>query len=269
MIISAESESVRYTGRWFVGQKAQIPANDGFVELVSAQTTAPGAYFELAFVGRECTLMFDVNMNIEPRLHIYIELDGVGRIECAVDDFIRVEAAKAGNHVIKVIYKSSMEAQPRWQLPLISKITFIGAEADAQGKLPCDNRDIIEFIGDSITEGIWSNEYGQVPRAPYNARQKNMVYLNDSTATYAYLTAEALDMRPVIMGYGSVGITRAGHGGVPKVYDAYPYCYEDAPMQPAGAKIIVINHMFLIIQRDLFIIPVVETLILIKKNIHI
>ncbi len=227
MLITHLSESVRYTGRWAKMEKAAV-------------TTAPGAFFELAFKGDVCDLMFDVDLNSEPFPRIYIQLDGGARVESAVLRYIRIEAPNAGNHVLTVYFKGAREEQQRWYEPLVGKISFIGANASEEGVLPEDNREIIEFIGDSITEGIWVDD-GRYHFEPIHNRF-NMVFQNDATATYAYLTAKKLGMKPHIMGYGSVGVTKSGGGGVPKAADAYPYVFNKVPAEPSGAKIIVINH---------------------------
>lgn len=228
MIITHLNKAIRYTGRWAKRENAAI-------------TTAPGAFLEIAFRGKDCVLMFDVNMNMEPFPHIYIQVDNGTKVETRVEPYIRVEASENGDHVLKVIFKSAMEDQQRWYEPLVAKLTFIGAEADEEGTLPVEDRKIIEFIGDSITEGIWVDEC-RMPYAGGRGNHKNMVYQNDSTATYAYLTAEALGMIPCIMGYGSVGITKGGGGGVPKVDEAYACCFHKNSMPSTGAEIIVINH---------------------------
>ena len=227
MVISHLSNSVRYTGRWAKKENAAV-------------TTAPGAILEIAFIGKECVLIFDTSMNYEPFPHIYIQLDNGTKTETRIEHYIRVEAQSSGNHILKIYFKCAMEDQQRWYEPLTAKITFTGAEADGEGTLPEDNRKIIEFIGDSITEGTWVDEH----RMPYGDRRnhRNMAFQNDSTATYAYLTAEALGMKPHIMGYGSVGITKGGGGGVPKVIEAYPFYFHNTPVEPSGAEIIVINH---------------------------
>ena len=225
MVISHLSQSIRYTGRWAKGEEAAV-------------STSPGAAFEVAFRGQECVLLFDVDMNAEPFPHIYIQVDNGARIETRIEYYIRVDALTGGNHILKVIYKSNMENQPNWHEPLVGKISFIGYESDGEGVLPEDNRKIIEFIGDSITEGVWVDE----KRQPYKFFQKNMVFQNDATATYAYLTAEALGMKPYIMGYGSQGLTKGGRGGVPKAGKAYPYYFDEYPAEPSGAEVIVINH---------------------------
>lgn len=45
----------------------------------------------------------------------------------------------------------------------------------------------------------------------------NMVYWDDSTAGYAWLTAKELNFSPIIMGYGCLGVTKSGAGGIPPV----------------------------------------------------
>ncbi len=227
MIISHLSQAVRYIGRWCKRDK-------------SAVTTALGAIMEIAFTGTYCDLRFSVILNAEPYPHVYVQLDDGAKTEARVDHYIRVEAPEYGNHVVKVILKSSMEDQQRWYEPLVAKLEFISAEAEREGTFPNEHAKIIEFIGDSITEGIWVDQF----RAAVGNYQNhlNMVFENDSTATYAFLTAKALGMQPYIMGYGSVGITKAGGGGVPKVADAYPYCFHNCPREASGAEIIVINH---------------------------
>ena len=225
MFIKPSSNSIRYTGRWSKNENEAI-------------TTAPGSYFEIGFKGSYCVLNFDIYMNFQPYGHVYIQLDDGARTETALDRYIRVQATDSGEHILKVIYKSAMEMQPRWYEPLVGKITFIGAEAEDSIELSVDVTPVIEFIGDSITEGIWVDE----DRKFYSFPQENMVFQNDATATYAFLTAEGLKMRPWIIGYGAVGITKSGHGGVPKARDLYPYCYEGEKITPVYAELIVINY---------------------------
>ncbi len=225
MILKHTDDSIRLTGRWDITTDTAV-------------TTAPGSMIEIAYKGKDAVLLFDTDMNADPAPHLWIEVDGGAKIEVPVDRYIRIGAKELGNHVIRVIYKGGMEVQHRWYLPLVGKISFVGAEADEAGVLPDDNRKIIEFIGDSITEGVLIDAF----RNPRKIEQKNRVYQDDSTATYAYLTATALGMKPHIMGYGAVGITKTGCGSVPKAIDSYPYNFDRSDAKPSGAEIIVINH---------------------------
>ena len=70
----------------------------------------------------------------------------------------------------------------------------------------------------------------------------NRVYQDDSTATYAWLTAKNLGLTPIIMGYGAVGATKGGCGSVPRAAEAYPYCFESHKTNYDSPDYILINH---------------------------
>ncbi len=225
MFINTDSSSIRFTGRWFKEENGSVTA------------TAPGSMAEIAFYGNMAVLHFDVMTNREPYGHLWVSVDNGARVEVPLCEYIRVNAQSLGVHIIEIIYKSASEIHHRWYQPLEGKVTFLGYEADGEGQLPEDNRKIIEFIGDSITEGVAiDTEY-----RPFEFYQWNRPHQDDSAATYAFLTAKNLNLRPVIMGYGSVGITKSGCGAVPKAEESYPYCFDNAPYRD-DADYIVINH---------------------------
>ncbi len=224
-----DDPSIRYTGRF--GQ-----FNVGSHQTMAA--TACGATIEVAYKGRDCVLCFANELTAEPRGHIWVSVDGGARIEATIDEFVRVSASDDGEHIVKCTYKSSVEQQPRWNLPLVGRMSFTGYEAEASGTLPEDNRKTIEFIGDSITEGVLIDAF----RNHYRFDLDNRPWQDDSTATYAWLTAEALNLRPFIMGYGAVGNTHGGCGGVPKVGESYPYNFAGSPVTYPPCDYIVINH---------------------------
>ncbi|MBP3359868.1 MAG: hypothetical protein J6N52_03370 [Clostridia bacterium] len=225
MFIGVKSNAVRFNGRWKIDENCAV-------------TTAPGSSFELAFGGRMAVMHFDMETNRHPYGHLWVSVDGGADIEVPMERYLRIKAADSGNHVARIIYKSSVEIHHRWYQPLEGKVSFKGFDADSEGTLPEDNRKTIEFIGDSITEGVLIDAFYN----PESFEQWNRPWQDDSTATYAYLTAEKLGLRPIIMGYGAVGITKSGCGSVPKAEEAYPYYFDGAPMESANADYIVINH---------------------------
>lgn len=223
MIINCDSNKIRYTGRWNVSENA-------------ATSTANGSCFEFMYVGECAVLTFDTNNLKTPFPHIYIGVDDGAKIEVTLDKFIRISADE-GTHKVCVIMKSSVENQRRWTEPVEAKVSLLEIEARSFVDLPKDERPVIEFIGDSITEGIsidvgYSN-YGNAD---------DMVYWDDATAGYAWLTARKLNFRPVIMGYGCLGTTRDGAGGVPPVATSYGFYGDGKPMESQNADFIVINH---------------------------
>lgn len=62
--------------------------------------------------------------------------------------------AGEGPHTVRVIYKGAVEQQARWRAPLVGRIAFLGLEARREAVLEKDTRPVIEFVGDSITEGV-------------------------------------------------------------------------------------------------------------------
>ncbi len=231
MRVDYRHESVRLTGRWDT-------RDDRF-----AETTTTGAYIEFAFEGRMAMAMFDTWANPEPRLHLWIQLDGGAMVQTPIDKYLRVIAPDDGRHVCRIIYKGGAEVHSRWYLPLEGKVSFIGFEAEKAVAIGEDTRKTIEFVGDSITEGVLIDVdyYGDGrPASPID--QHNRTYQDDACATYAWLTAEALDLRPIVMGYGAVGTTRSGQGRVPAVPIAYPYNFENSPISRPEPDYILINH---------------------------
>ena len=134
--------------------------------------------------------------------------------------------------------KGSVETQERWCDARVSHVVFKSAEGEGFLPLSAENRPKIEFVGDSITEGI------SIDTSPlsYTMEESSMVDWDDATASYAWRTAEALSMRPYIMGYGCLGLLRMGAGNVPTVTESYAFHSEGNPLPPTDADIVVLNH---------------------------
>ena len=232
MNIPYTHESIRLTGRWDTRD-----AN-------CAVTTTTGAYIEFAFEGRMALARFDVLLNGTPRLHLWVQLDGGDMIEAPIDSYLRVIAKNEGKHVCRIIYKGGAENDRRWYAPLTGKVSFLGVQTEHPIALPADERPIIEFVGDSITEGVLIDVdfYDRNDVISYNGQDVRS-YQDDVCATYAWLTAEARNLRPIFMGYGAVGATRSGQGQVPAAAISYGYNFDGSPITHAGLpKYVMINH---------------------------
>lgn len=225
MFIPYHDPSVRATGRWAVTENRSLSA------------TATGSYLEIAFQGPSAVLNFDMSFAQFPWPHLWISVDGGPRVEVPLDWHLRIDAGE-GNHTVKVIYKSAAECQHRWHHPLVGRVAFLGYDAEGPAQLSPDPRKTIELVGDSITEGVLIDTCYHEYRNYYF----DEVFMDDVCATYAYLTAEALNLRPLHCGYGAVGITRGGQGGVPRVSQSYPYCFEKSPVPYDHPDYILINH---------------------------
>lgn len=214
--------NLRFVGRWKCSAEQAV-------------TTTPGAYFYLAYRGNDAILHFDTQWVSPSKPHLWICVDNGPSVEVPLDRHLRLHAETAGNHVIKVIFKSAVEVEHRWHLPLQSAICFVGYDAQAPGDLPEIHQPIVEFVGDSITEGVLVDE-------ALGSSVFDRPYQDDSTATYAWLTAQALGWEPIIMGYGAVGVTRGGNGGVPAAAKAYPFCFADTPIDYGEVSRVIVNY---------------------------
>lgn len=226
MFYSYKNECFTYTGRWSECENAET-------------TTAPGSYFEFKFKGKTALLKFDMTWNAHPYPHLWIIVDNGIKTEATAESFIHIEAQEDCVHSVKIIYKSAVEMHQRWHYPLIGKISFLGV--DVCELLPAEkpNKKTIEFVGDSITEGVLIEENLQ---DGFTNDQFNRVFQDDSTATYAALTAKNLDLIQLNMGYGAVGVTHGGAGGVPSADEAYPYCFAGYKVEYPSPDYILINH---------------------------
>lgn len=227
MFYDCNDANIRYYGRW-----GRSSANNP-----NMTCTACGSKLEFSFSGKEAILHFDTDTNVQPYPHLYVSVDGGPRIESPVYKFLRVAATNDGPHTVTIIVKSATESQHRWYQPLIGKVSFQGLDANELLPPPQNLKKTIEFVGDSITEGVlidWDlTKQGDI---------LGRVFQDDVTATYAYLTAEALNLEPYFMGYGAVGITRGGCGAVPKCIEAYDYCFDGVKKNYNNCDYILINH---------------------------
>lgn len=232
MIVSYNHESIRLTGRWDTQNKEYATA------------TATGSYIEFSFKGTLATAVFNCDDNKYPFPHLWVQIDDGDYTEAMVDNYLKIRTKEDKEHTVRIIFKGTVEEYWRWSTPLENKISFCGVITDTPIKIKEDKRKTIEFVGDSITEGVLTDEdyFGENGKNKFSIGQFNRVYQDDVTATYAWLTAEKLNLRPIFMGYGAVGATHSGMGAVPKADEAYPYNFDGSPITHKNCDYILINH---------------------------
>lgn len=229
MFFTASNENIRYTGRF--GRTTAWTPNDNMTAV------APGSYFEFSFKGLTAVMQFDVDLSYDPHGHVYIEVDNGVRIEATIEKYIRISSKDEGPHYVKVIYKSTVEQMNRWFQPLNNKLALQGIECDELIPLAPDDRKTIEIIGDSITEGVLTDS-----EKVHTADQKNRPWQDDVTATYGWLLAEAVNLRPYFMGFGATSLHHGGCGCVPKASEQYPMNFFECPRTFPSCDYILINH---------------------------
>lgn len=228
MFVKYTDSSIHLTGRWTKLDNKAV-------------TTTTGSQIHIKFEGDMALLKFDLSGDSGEHAHIWISIDNGDMTESAVGSALRIKTAEYGIHTIRIIYKSQIECRNRWLSPLEQKLAFLGAEVEKSLVIEDNAAKTIEFVGDSITEGVLTDAKADPERLP----EENMefrVYHNDVCATYAWQTAENLGLMPIIMGYGAVGTTTGGNGNVPAAADAYPYNFDGSPICHKSADYIVINH---------------------------
>jgi lysophospholipase L1-like esterase len=97
----------------------------------------------------------------------------------------------------------------------------------------------IEFLGDSITEGVVVQEgrAGVVPGMPYT-----WPWLADARSSYAGQTALRLGAAWRQVGFGASGLVRAGNGGVPGALDSFNSFYAGCPRDAWQPDVVVVNQ---------------------------
>lgn len=224
MFFPYDHPSVVFTGRW-------APLEGGM------GTVTSGSKMTIAFSGNMINLHFNVKDTDSTLPHLWVSVDEGDKFEIPVDRRLRV-SCKEGNHLLTVIYKGGNTYLSRWFAPLEGRICFKGFEAEGAAEVPKNVKKRIEFIGDSITEGVETdNSY-----CPEVDAVGNGAYRDDVCASYAWLTAANLDLEPVFSAYAGVGITSDGCGGVPSAYEIYPFCFDGAEFSEFDADFVVINH---------------------------
>jgi lysophospholipase L1-like esterase len=137
---------------------------------------------------------------------------------------------------VTLMARSMDESQSRWTPPLVSSTTFLGftVTGGAVQASPRPLRSKIEFLGDSITEGVsvWQSHNGQTRKC----------WKDDGRVAYPSQTAQMLGAEWRQVGFGYLGILKTGNGGVPKANDSFNWIYKDVPRDAWQADMVVINE---------------------------
>jgi len=137
-----------------------------------------------------------------------------------------------GMHDVVFMAKGMEELFNRWNPPVVASLNFIAFDVEGGALVPTarPNRLKIEFIGDSITEGVRVVADGTDPQ-----------HTNGRLA-YPCLTANALGAEWRQVGFGHQGVLQAGHGNVPKAADSFDWVYATVPRDDWVADVVVLNQ---------------------------
>lgn len=193
-LVRATGQGVTLLGRWGRDRGA-------------ATTVNSGSQAFLRFTGDRITAVFDQEgIRFPPQIYVWI--DGKRRQYTVDRDRIDLTARPlgAGVHTLRLAVKDVDERGARWTPPFASALRLVGFELAPAGRAlptPRPSGPRIEFLGDSITQGVRAlgPEVG--------------VAGSDATKGYDWLTGEAFGGNFRQTGFGAQGITVTGGGGVP------------------------------------------------------
>src|SRR5687767_14701844 len=183
-----EAGPLRYYGRWDRRQADRVV------------TVNSGSHIVGRFEGAAIAARFDASANVEPFPTLAWRIDDGDWHEAEVAAEVPLtKDLKPGPHTLTLMARGLDEHQCRWSPPLTASITFLGL-AVTDGKLldpPEEPKLKIEFLGDSITEGVLVHrEYKGKTAWPW---------LTDGRLAYPTQTALKLGAQWRQVGFGRLG----------------------------------------------------------------
>jgi lysophospholipase L1-like esterase len=202
-------------------------------------TVNSGSYVIARFEGRSITARFDLTRNKPPVPTIAWKFDNDAQWrESEIAASVELgKDLKPGPHTVWLVVRGLDEHQPRWAEPLTASVTFLGFELSESGKFldpPPEPKLKIEFLGDSITEGVLVHK-----KQP---SRETWAWQTDGLQAWPAQTALRLGAQWRQVGFGAVGVTKSGSGGVPPAPDSFNWFYEGCPRDDWQPTLVVINH---------------------------
>ena len=202
-----------------------------------AITVNSGSHIVARFEGAGASARFDVSKNKAPFPTLAWRIDDQPWQEAEVAATLELaRGLEKGPHSLVLFVRDLDEHQPRWSPPLSASVTFLGLDLP-EGKLldpPAEPKLKIEFLGDSITEGVrvHNSEPGKT----------TWPWQGDGRVAYPTQTAERLGAQWRQCGFGRLGVLIPGNGGVPVAADSFNFFYQDCPRDAWQPDVVVINQ---------------------------
>jgi lysophospholipase L1-like esterase len=216
----------QFYGRWDLSQPGK------------AITVNSGSHVTATFHGSGVSAQFDIAGNTGNRPTVSFKLDDGDWIEKEIAATLELATnLPVADHTVALFVRGMSEFEARWTPPLVASTTFLGFTVAGGALVPSPRpvRTKIEFLGDSITEGVALHAQGPEGQTTPNWR-------TDGPRSYAALTAMALDAEWRQVGFGRQGLTVGGNGGVPKAQDALNWFYAGVPRDAWQPDLVVINQ---------------------------
>jgi len=224
-------DSIVFTGRW---------------DLRAAQraiTVSGGSYLRAQFSGPSVSAQFDLAVNQVPLPTIAWAIDEGAWQESEVAPVVKLAAGLAdGPHTVWLMVRGIDEHQSRWTPPLVGSVTFLGLDLAPGSKMlpplkPWVEPELkLEFLGDSITEGVLVQAKGLGPG------KTSWAWQTDALHSYACRTAMAMNAAWRQVGFGATGLVHGGSGGSKGALDSFNYFYADCPRDDWQPDVVVVNQ---------------------------
>ncbi len=222
---------IAFSGRWDLRSPAR------------AITVNSGSYFRVRFSGPSITANFDLSLNKEPFPTIAWRIDEGDWKESEIAGKVGLtDGLPNGSHTLWLMVRGLDEHQNRWTTPLVGSVTFIGLDLPKGGKLlpPLEAWTKpalkLEFLGDSITEGVLVQAGGR------GVGKNSWPWQTDALHSYACRTAMLLSAAWRQVGFGATGINHGGSGGALSALKTFDYFYQGCPRDGWQPDVVVINQ---------------------------
>ena len=215
-----------YYGRWDLTQAGK------------AVTVNSGSHVTVKFNGSGLSAKFDVTGNTGNIPTVSIKVDDTALVEKEISATLELAAGlPVAEHTVTLFVRGMNENEARWTPPLVAATTFLGftVAGGAVVPTPRPERPKLEFLGDSITEGVALHTQGPQGQGSANWR-------TDGPRGYASLTAQKMNAEWRQVGFGRQGLTIVGNGGVPKAQDAFNWFYQGVPRDDWQPELVVVNQ---------------------------
>jgi lysophospholipase L1-like esterase len=203
-----------------------------------AITVNSGSHVSASFNGTGISANFDVSGNTGKIPTVSIKIDATEVVEKQISEHLELGyGLPAGVHEVTLFVRGMDEHDARWNPPLVASTVFLGFTV-ADGAIvqtPRPKRVKIEFLGDSITEGV--NVHSKGPNGQTTAN-----WTTDGPRGYAALTAMKLGAEWRQVGFGRQGLTVVGSGGVPKAKEAFNFFYAGVARDDWQPDAVVVNQ---------------------------
>ena len=232
--ITAADPRIQYWGRWDMRDAAGT----------GAITVNTGSTILAAFRGKGATLHFSVNHYPQQLPSLWLQVDDKEWRFVSPAEQLEVSSPPLpdGDHILRVVVKGFREWERRWDPPLESSVVFRGLSLEAGGTLldtPPRPRLLIEYLGDSITEGVLV----MIPKGAKERLRERWPQFSDGRRTWAYRSALMLGAEPRIVGFGRLGLTIQANGGVPPAIYSFPLIYNGVPIDKSREPDAVVVNM--------------------------